>query len=88
MDTGVPANLLAVSLTTAASLLTPLLVAILVTGLLISIFQVATQIQEMTLTFVPKLMITGAVLFVLGGWMLQQLGALAILCLDTASRPW
>lgn len=88
MDTGVPASLFALALTTAASLLTPLLVAILLTGLLISILQVATQVQEMTLTFVPKLVITGLVLLVLGGWMLNQLAALLVHCLETASTPW
>lgn len=88
MHTDVPATLLALSLSTAASLLTPLLLAILITGLLVSVLQVATQIQEMTLTFVPKLIVTGLVLVVLGGWMLQQLGALALRCLDAAVTPW
>lgn len=48
----------------------PLLLASLVTGLLISIFQAATQINEMTLTFIPKLVVMFVVLVVLGPWML------------------
>ena len=48
----------------------PLLLASLVTGLLISIFQAATQINEMTLTFIPKLVVMFLVLVVLGPWML------------------
>lgn len=49
----------------------PLLLASLVTGLLISIFQAATQINEMTLTFIPKLVVMFLVLVVLGPWMLS-----------------
>jgi flagellar biosynthesis protein FliQ len=48
----------------------PLLLASLVTGLLISIFQAATQINEMTLTFIPKLVVMFLVLVILGPWML------------------
>jgi flagellar biosynthetic protein FliQ len=51
----------------------PLLLASLVAGLLISIFQAATQINEMTLTFIPKLVVTFVVLVVLGPWMLGVL---------------
>lgn len=49
----------------------PLLLASLVTGLLVSIFQAATQINEMTLTFIPKLVVMFLVLVVLGPWMLS-----------------
>jgi flagellar biosynthesis protein FliQ len=51
----------------------PLLVTTLVVGLLISIFQVATQIQEMTLSYVPKLLAAAIVLVVLGSWMLGRI---------------
>ncbi|HEX8979291.1 MAG TPA: flagellar biosynthesis protein FliQ [Parasulfuritortus sp.] len=51
----------------------PLLLASLVTGLLISIFQAATQINEMTLTFIPKLVVMFLVLVVLGPWMLSMI---------------
>jgi len=51
----------------------PLLLASLVTGLLISIFQAATQINEMTLTFIPKLVVMFVVMVVLGPWMLGLL---------------
>ena len=49
----------------------PLLLASLVTGLLVSIFQAATQINEMTLTFIPKLIVMFLVLVLLGPWTLQ-----------------
>ncbi len=48
----------------------PLFIAALVTGLLISIFQAATQINESTLSFVPKLVIIFITLIVGGPWMI------------------
>ncbi|MCF6436977.1 flagellar biosynthetic protein FliQ [Pseudoalteromonas sp. MMG021] len=56
----------------------PLLVATLAVGLLISVFQVVTQIQEMTLTFVPKIVVSIAVLAIAGPWMLNVLVEFAI----------
>ena len=51
----------------------PFLLAGLVVGLAISIFQAATQIQEMTLSFIPKIIAIGAVTIIGGPWMLDQL---------------
>jgi flagellar biosynthetic protein FliQ len=51
----------------------PLLLVGLVVGLLVSIFQAVTQIQEMTLTFIPKVLALGLVLMIAGPWMLGQL---------------
>ena len=51
----------------------PLLGAALVVGLLIGIFQAATQIQEMTLSFIPKLLALVVALFIAGPWMIQVL---------------
>ena len=48
----------------------PLLLVALVTGLLVSIFQAATQINEMTLSFIPKLLALFATMVVAGPWML------------------
>lgn len=56
----------------------PLLVATLITGVLISIFQVATQIQEMTLSYVPKLVVSALVLALLGTWMIHRLTLFAL----------
>jgi len=50
----------------------PLLLSALVVGLLIGIFQAATQIQEMTLRFIPKVMSLGFALLVAGPWMLRN----------------
>jgi flagellar biosynthetic protein FliQ len=49
----------------------PLLLAALVTGLVVSIFQAATQINEMTLSFIPKLLVLFATLVLAGPWMLS-----------------
>lgn len=49
----------------------PLLLASLLTGLLVSIFQAATQINELTLTFIPKLVVMFLVLVLMGPWALQ-----------------
>lgn len=51
----------------------PLLLAGLVVGLIISVFQAVTQIQEMTLSFIPKLLAVAVVLIVAGPWMLDQM---------------
>jgi flagellar biosynthetic protein FliQ len=48
----------------------PLLLVALVTGLVISLFQAATQINEMTLSFIPKLLAVFATLVIAGPWML------------------
>ncbi len=45
----------------------------LVIGLIVAMFQAATQIQEMTLSFIPKLIITFWVMMYAGAWMLQEL---------------
>jgi flagellar biosynthetic protein FliQ len=61
------------AVTTGLTLAAPILIASLVVGLIISIFQATTQIQEQTLTFVPKLIIVAVVGIVLGNWMLHTM---------------
>jgi len=51
----------------------PVLLAVLAVGLVVSIFQAATQINEATLSFVPKVVAAAAVLAVAGPWMLTTL---------------
>jgi len=51
----------------------PMLLAALVAGLIVSIFQAATQINESTLSFIPKLAAIFAVLLVAGPWMLSTM---------------
>ncbi|MBN8735175.1 MAG: flagellar biosynthesis protein FliQ [Xanthomonadales bacterium] len=51
----------------------PLLLTALVVGLVVGMFQAATQINEMTLSFIPKLLAMALVLVVAGPWMLRTL---------------
>ncbi len=58
---------------TTIALVMVLLLPALAVGLLVSIFQAATQIQEQTLSFIPKILITFIVLLVAGPWLLATL---------------
>jgi len=62
---------------TAALLAAPVIGISTLVGLVVSILQVVTQIQESSLAFVPKLIAAVAVLLVFGGWMLSTLGQYA-----------
>lgn len=55
------------------TLAAPILLVTLVVGLIISIFQTVTSIQEQTLTFVPKILAVFLMLILIGGWMLNRL---------------
>ncbi len=61
------------ALVTGVSVALPLLGATLAVGIIISIFQAVTSIQEMTLTFIPKILVVAAVLYFFGPWMGQTL---------------
>lgn len=69
MTADVAIDLFRRTLTTALILSGPMLVTGLIVGLVISIFQAATQIHEMTVSFVPKIVLVVAVLVVLLPWM-------------------
>jgi flagellar biosynthetic protein FliQ len=51
----------------------PVLVIVLVIGVLVGIFQVVTQIQEISLTFIPKIVAAMVAVVTFGGWMLHKL---------------
>jgi flagellar biosynthetic protein FliQ len=51
----------------------PILIAVLVVGLVVGILQSVTQLQEPTLSFVPKLIVVAAVLLLAGQWMLNEI---------------
>jgi len=61
------------TLLVTAMLAAPLLLVALVTGLVIGMLQAATQINEQTLSFIPKLLVIALTLFVAGPWMLRVL---------------
>ena len=58
------------------------LLASLVVGLIVSLFQALTQIQEQTLTFVPKIIATILVIMITAGWMMDTLREFAIKAFD------
>ncbi len=62
---------------TAVLLAAPLIGATTLAALLVRVFQAVTQIQESSLTFVPKLIVAVVVLLTLGGWMLSTLSQFA-----------
>ena len=59
------------ALVVTAMLAAPMLLSALAAGLLIGVFQAATQINEVTMSFIPKLLVLAAALYVGGGWMLK-----------------
>lgn len=61
------------ALVITAMLAAPMLLAALAAGLIIGMFQAATQINEMTLSFIPKLLVLAAALWLGGGWMLRTI---------------
>jgi flagellar biosynthesis protein FliQ len=73
MTEGYLLSLTQTALTVTLTLAAPILVISLVIGVLISLVQAATQINEATLSFVPKLIGVCAVLLLLGSWMGQQI---------------
>ena len=66
-------KIVADALVVAAKLAAPILVVALAIGVLVSLFQAITQVQEMTLSFVPKLIGVAFVILVAGNWMLREL---------------
>ena len=66
------------ALKTTAMISAPLLGAALVTGLAVSVLQAITQINEATLTFIPKMIIIGIVLLIAGPWMLDILSQFTV----------
>ena len=73
MNQDVVVNLSTTALALAFKVAMPMLGAGLIVGLVVSIFQAVTQIQEQTLAFIPKVIALAAVLLLLGPWMLNQL---------------
>lgn len=62
----------------------PILAVALFTGLAVSVFQAVTQIQEMTLTYVPKILGAAVVVLTMGNWMLTTLVKFTHVCFEQA----
>jgi flagellar biosynthetic protein FliQ len=73
MDQDTVVNLTTGAMDVAMKIGGPLLVAGLLVGIVVSVFQAVTQIQEQSLSFIPKIIVTAVVLMVAGPWMLNQL---------------
>jgi flagellar biosynthesis protein FliQ len=70
-DTAV--NLATQAMTLALKVAGPMLVVGLVIGIVVSLFQAVTQIQEQSLSFIPKIVAVGVLIMLLGPWMLTQI---------------
>lgn len=70
-------ELLSWTLRTGLVLCAPLLLAVLLTGLIVNILQVVTQIQDATVSFVPKLLVAGVLMTLIAPWMMRRLAAFA-----------
>ena len=66
------------ALRTSAMLAGPILLATLVIGLAVSVFQALTQINEATLTFIPKMIIVALILVLAGPWMLDVMSSYTV----------
>jgi flagellar biosynthetic protein FliQ len=64
----------------------PILAVVLFLGLIVSVFQAVTQVQELTLTYVPKLIGAGLVILLFGSWMLMTLVSFMRLCFEQAAQ--
>ena len=73
MDQDTVINLATRAMTVAVEVAGPMLLAGLVIGLVVSIFQAVTSIQEQSLSFIPKIIGLGVIIVLLGPWMLDQL---------------
>jgi flagellar biosynthesis protein FliQ len=70
------------ALKTMAMVSAPLLLSTLIIGLIVSIFQALTQINENTLTFVPKMIVIGIVIILAGPWMIDVMKTYTINLFD------
>ena len=73
MDTGTVINIARQTVWIIVKTAVPVLLVSMIVGLVISLFQTLTSIQEQTLTFVPKLIANLLTLMLLGAWMLNQI---------------
>jgi flagellar biosynthetic protein FliQ len=75
MDQDTVVNLASQAMSLAFKVAGPMLLAAMVVGLVVSVFQAVTQIQEQSLTLIPKIAAMAVVIVLLGPWMLGQIVA-------------
>ena len=71
------------ALFTVAAVSGPILMAAMVIGVIVSLFQAVTQLQEMTIVFVPKILAVFVLVALLGGWMLEELVDFGTFCFSS-----
>lgn len=86
MDQGMALDIARQGMQVALMVALPIMVVTLFIGVLVSIFQAITQVQEMTLTFVPKLIGVAIALAMLGAWMLTSLVSFTQVCFQHIAR--
>ena len=79
-------QLFAQALWTAVLVSAPVFIATLAVGLAISVLQAVTQVQDMSLMFIPKLAAAAAVLVLFGPWMLKRMTGFAIQLISSAAQ--
>ncbi len=84
MTTDYALQLMGELLLTALFISAPVLIPVMFVGLAISVFQVITQVQEISLTFVPKIVTVFVAVVVFGPWMLRKLLAFAAAAVTNA----
>jgi flagellar biosynthesis protein FliQ len=73
VDTATVVTIIGQAVVMIAKLAGPFLVATLVVGLTVSLFQAVTTVQEFTLTFLPKLIVVAVIIAISGHWMVSQI---------------
>lgn len=86
MNEGVVLDLTRQATIVAFMVTMPILALALFVGLAVSVFQAMTQIQEMTLTYLPKIAGAAVILLAMGGWMLQTIVGFTVTCFQYASQ--
>ena len=86
MDPGEVLSVFQSALYVAFKIAGPLLIVSILIGLVIAIFQAATQIHEQTLTFVPKVIVLSVMLLTLGSWMVKTFSEFFNQMFDLISR--
>ncbi len=86
MDQAIVMEITRQGIVIATMITMPILSVSLFTGLSVSVFQAVTQVQENTLTFVPKMAGAAAIFIGMGSWMLTTLVKFMLFCFDHAAR--
>ncbi len=80
MDIGEATYLAQKAMITIGIVCGPVLIVALVVGMIISLMQAVTQVQEMTIVFVPKIIAVFLIIALLGSWMLEEMVRYGTLC--------